>query len=143
MDGLSWLWWQKVQGRKVSTPVVHVAQGRAPDFSCAPNGVGDRLLCDTVPASLSSAACGQRVLLSGEEWNTLLPWMVSLSSSPRSVYLAGRPCSPVRKVVDVRNVAFEKVDWGAADKRRIVLPALTLCCGACHPVSERKLPQGE
>ena len=49
---------------------------------------------------------------------------------------------PYLKSADVR-MAFEKVDWGAADERRIVLPALTLCCGACRPVSKRKLPQGE
>lgn len=54
------------------------------------------------------------------------------------VSVPDRPCSPVRKVVDAQNVAFEKVDWGAADKRRIVLPALTLCCGACRPCLQTK-----
>ena len=94
-----------------------------PRIFLAPRMVSGIDFCDTVPA-LSSAACGQRVLLSGEEWNALPPGMVSLAASQSQCTRQAVP--PVRKVVDAQNVAFEKVDWGAADERRIVLPALTL-----------------
>lgn len=104
------LWWQNA--RDASTPTAHVAQGarRLSDFACFSNDVRDILLRDIVrPRSQARRAAkgffGQRT---EEEWNALPPRTVSLSSSPRSVYLAGRPCSPVRKVVDVRNVLLKK-----------------------------------
>ena len=104
------LWWQNA--RDPSTPTAHVAQGarRLSDFACFSNCVRDILLRDTVrPRSQARRAAkgflGQRT---EEEWNALPPGTVSLSASQKSVKRIDRPCSPVRKVIDVRNVLLKK-----------------------------------
>lgn len=134
-DRLSGLWWQKARDAREYSGSARCARGE-PRIFLAPRMVSGIDFCDTVPASLSSAACGQRVLRPKNRqksgMRSLPGWCLWLLPK---VSVPDRPCSPVRKVVDAQR--------GAADERRIVLPALTLCCGACRPVSKRKLPQGE
>ena len=122
----------KTQG---SIPVVHAAQGRAPDFFCAPNsvgnGVGDRHLGDTVPASSSSAACGQRGLRPKNRRRT-----VSLAASQRQwTGWTGR--APLFEKCLMPDVAFEEsgAPWAGIAARsagkEAFRPTVTVCCGVC------------
>lgn len=116
------LWWQNA--RDASTPTAHVAQGarRLSDFACFSNDVRDILLRDTVrPRSQARRAAkgffDQRRVECAPSRNGVFVCVPKVGETDRQTVL------PYLKSADVR-MAFEKVDWGVADKRCILLPTL-------------------
>lgn len=116
------LWWQNA--RDASTPTAHVAQGarRLSDFACFSNDVRD-IFCATPSRPRSQArraAKGffdQRRVECAPSRNGVFVCVPKVGETDRQTVL------PYLKSADVR-MAFEKVDWGVADKRCILLPTL-------------------